>query len=263
MGCANPPLRVFALERNMVRVRNFIKLSLLILLLFPGAGALRSQGAEKATTITSKTDLVQIPVVVVDGSGKHMAGLTKDDFEILENGKSKPVAMFEEINTTPNRMERTPSRNGVYTNAVTGDKSAKRLTIFALDTINTPFLDQNYAREELIKFLARRINSDEPCALISIQGNGVKVIHDFSSDPAVLVAALKKVTDKIPGPNSPGLSGAEIEHTSVLGAVQPQNSVISVNAQGDSPSVIREMETQEAAIESFVSGAELGFAVLA
>jgi VWFA-related protein len=249
----------------MVRLRNFVKLSIVILLLFPGAGISSSQGGEKPTTITSKTDLVQIPVVVLDGSGKHMAGLTKDDFEILENGKSKPVAMFEEINTTPNRMERTPSRNGVFTNAVTGDKSAKRLTIFALDTINTPFLDQNYAREELIKFLARRINSDEPCALISIQGNGVKVIHDFSSDPAVLVEALKKVTDKLPGPNSPGLSGAEIEHNSAMSAVQPQTAaqIVTKNPQADSPSLIREMETQEAAIENFVSGAELGFAVLA
>jgi len=266
VGGANPQAQVFALERNVARLRNFGKLSLLTLLLFPGAATSRSQGGEKATTITSKTELVQIPVVVVDGSGKHMAGLTKDDFEILENGKPRPVAMFEEISTTPNRMERTPSRNGVYTNAVTGDKSPKRLTIFALDTINTPFLDQNYAREELIKFLARRINSDEPCALISIQGNGVKVIHDFSSDPAVLVAALKKVTDKLPGPNSPGLSGQAIEQSSIVGAAQPQTSIQTLtakNAQGDSPSVIREMETQEAAIENFVSGTEIGFAVLA
>jgi VWFA-related protein len=199
---------------------------------------------------------VLIPVVVEEGSGKHIAGLTKDKFEILENGKSKTVATFEEVKTTNQRLERAPSHPGIYTNEITGDSSPKRLTIFALDTVNTPFLDQTYARQQLVKFLANRISSDEPCALISIQGNGIRILHDFSSDPAVLVAALKKAVGQSPGLT---LTGQELEQSqgTPLG-LSPATPLIS---QGGGATA--EFETQAASIESFVNGTDLAYAVSA
>jgi VWFA-related protein len=150
-------------------------------------------------TFTSRTGLVLVPVVVQDKSGEAAAGLTKDDFELQENGKSKPIATFEEVKTLTNRPSRPAPQSGVYTNELSNDSSPKRMTIFALDLVNTPFLDQAYAREQLIKFLANRVGSQEPIALVLINRNGIKVLHDFTSDPAVLVAALKKVSGEIPG----------------------------------------------------------------
>jgi len=153
---------------------------------------------DSGVVFTSRTGLVLAPVVVSDKAGTHITGLAKDDFEIQEDGKSKPVAALEEIRTFTGRASRPTPRPGVYTNAMAGDASPKRLTIFALDLVNTPFLDQSFAREQLIKYLANRMNSQEPCALLAIRSSGVQVLHDFSSDPAVLVAALKKVTGEIP-----------------------------------------------------------------
>jgi len=151
-------------------------------------------------------------VVVVDKSGNHVSGLTKDDFEVKQDGKTKTIASFEEIKSTTNRPSHVPSTPGVFTNELSSDASPKRLTIFALDLVNTPFMDQAYARQQLLTFLANRVSSQEPIALIAIASNGIRILHDFTSDPAVLVTALKQVSGEIPAVHDVGGAGfAETE----------------------------------------------------
>ncbi len=151
-----------------------------------------------AATFTARSELVTVPVVVNDKSGAHVNGLTKDDFEVQENGKTRPIAIFEEVRAPGNRIARA-GQPGIYTNAITTGAKAQRLTIFALDMVNTPFLDQGYARRQLLRYLANRLDSQEPTALVAISGGGIRILHDFTSDPSVLVAALKKVTGELPG----------------------------------------------------------------
>src|SRR5579884_3485659 len=138
-------------------------------------------------TFVSRTELVQVPVVVTNGSG-HVAGLTKDDFILQENGKDRPIATFEEVKTAPGSVRRTQGAFGEYSNTYSGTTGPKSLTIFALDLINTPFYDQTYARQQLIKFLATRLNANEPTALILINRSGIRVLHDFTTDTSVLIA---------------------------------------------------------------------------
>lgn len=221
----------------------------------------RDQSDPQSMPIISRTNLVLVPVVVDDSGGNHVAGLTKNDFEVVENGKLKSIETFEEVKTTSTPIGRAPTQPGIYSNMLSGGISPKRLTIFALDTVNTPFLDQEYARQQLIKFLAHRVDSQEPCALISIQGNGIRILHDFSSDPAVLVAALKKVVGGIPGLT---FTGQELEQSRGT----PQGvSFAAQQLESGHPSLLlakveqQEVETQAASIDSFVKGSDLGYAV--
>jgi VWFA-related protein len=154
--------------------------------------------SQSPVTFTARTELVSVPVVVADKSGNHVSGLTKGDFELRQDGKTTAIASFEEIKSTTNRPSHAVSSPGVFTNELSNDPSPKRLTIFALDLVNTPFMDQAYARQQLLKFLANRVSSQEPIALIAIRTNGIKILHDFTSDPAVLVAALRQVSGEIP-----------------------------------------------------------------
>ena len=55
--------------------------------------------SQAPVTFTSRTELVLVPVVVKDKSGEPVAGLTKDDFDLQDSGKSKPIATFEEVKT--------------------------------------------------------------------------------------------------------------------------------------------------------------------
>ncbi|QQS41843.1 MAG: VWA domain-containing protein [Acidobacteriota bacterium] len=52
--------------------------------------------AQDPDTITVETNLVNIGVTVKDRSGNHVTGLTKDNFEIYDNGKKQEVVLFSD-----------------------------------------------------------------------------------------------------------------------------------------------------------------------
>ncbi|MBI2678453.1 MAG: VWA domain-containing protein [Candidatus Koribacter versatilis] len=141
---------------------------------------------------------MEVPVVVLDTHGKPVVGLKRDDFELLQDRDKQNLAVFEEIRTTKERVQYRPGAPGVYDNQVIGSAAGKRLTIIVLDTLNTAFPDQAYARSELIKYLSREVIQDEPVALLTISSGGTRVLHDFTEDPKVLIAVLKRFDGKLP-----------------------------------------------------------------
>ncbi len=179
-------------------IRRTTSLFLCLLMLVPAtlfdAAAFAQQ--QTGTTFTSEANLVLVPVTVTDHAGNHIAGLTQADFTVLDDGKPVKITSFEEVKEIPPTITK-PKEPGMYTNAVAQPQSAKGMTIIVLDQINTPFLDQSYARQQLLKFLADHISTNEPTALITIGTRGVRVVHDFTTDTSVLVEALKKVSGRV------------------------------------------------------------------
>lgn len=151
---------------------------------------------EAALKFKSETVLVQVPTVVTDKSGNHLHNLSKNDFKILENGKQQKIAAFEEISTSTTPLPATRNAPGVFSN-VTIDQQPRAITMIALDTINTPFLDQAYGRKELIKYLADHLETGQIMGLVVIGTKGVKVLCDLNSDPASLIAALKEASGEV------------------------------------------------------------------
>jgi VWFA-related protein len=141
---------------------------------------------------TARAELVLIPTLVTDKSGNHISGLTKEDFVVFENGAPQPIATFEEIKSDPTRLSR-PRNPGEFSNAVAGETSNRRITLMVLDLLNTRFVDQAYARRDLLKYLTQSVDQREPTALYTLTRSGIHIVHDFTTDPRVLVAALHKV----------------------------------------------------------------------
>jgi VWFA-related protein len=141
---------------------------------------------------TARAELVLIPTLVTDKSGNHISGLTKEDFAVFENGAPQPIATFEEIKSDPTRLSR-PRNPGEFSNAVAGESSNRRITLMVLDLLNTRFVDQAYARRDLLKYLTQSVDQREPTALYTLTRSGIHIVHDFTTDPRVLVAALHKV----------------------------------------------------------------------
>ncbi|HLX85677.1 MAG TPA: VWA domain-containing protein [Terriglobales bacterium] len=141
---------------------------------------------------TSHTELVLIPTLVTDKSGNHIKGLKQEEFTVLENGAEQKIATFEEITSDAQRASR-PRNPGEFSNTVTGGTPNRRLTIIVLDLLNTRFTDQAYARKDLLKYLSESVNQREPTALYTLTRTGIHVVHDYATDPRVLVAALHKV----------------------------------------------------------------------
>ena len=164
----------------------------------PTSSTLQHASDEKDVEFKSQTVLVQVPVIVTDNSGITVPGLSKSDFEIRENGKEEKISTFEEIQARRAPLAASPLPAGEYTNASSLGEAPRAITVIVLDTINTPYLDQTYGRKQLIKYLAENLQPGQPIGLVSITSHGVKVIHNFSSDPAELIQALKKVNGELP-----------------------------------------------------------------
>jgi len=173
-------------------------------------------------TFSAESNMVLVPVVVADGSGKHITGLQQSDFTIKDNGKEQKIVSFEEVKEAPAAKLLKPSEPGVFSNSINAGGAAHGVTIIVLDQVNTPFLDQSYARAELLKFLAGHINASEPTGLIMLGRKGVRVIHDFTTDTAVLLAALKKVSSRSDTLNPSDSTNMNLAPTGVSGAALNQ-----------------------------------------
>jgi len=146
-----------------------------------------------APVFFSRTSLVLVPTVVTDKMGNHLTGLTRGDFQILEDNKDERIAIFEETNTSSGAIRRVDPNDAGFSNVVAPDSKAQRLTLIVLDTLNTRFADQVHARRELVRFIDETLQPGEAVAILTIGSNGLSVVNDFTTDPKVLSAAVKKV----------------------------------------------------------------------
>ncbi|MEY2411956.1 MAG: hypothetical protein QOD84_562 [Acidobacteriaceae bacterium] len=172
---------------------------LAVAIVWYGAVALYGQAAEPTVRFTTTTDLVTVPVVLTDKSGKHIQGLGKDDFSVLQDGKEQKIAILEEVQRSSDVLPSTASyQKNLFSNLLPGNVAPRQLTIFVLDLINTPFLEQAKARQALLDFLKESEDHGQLTALLELLPKGTKVVRDFTADPSLLAAALKRVNGRTP-----------------------------------------------------------------
>src|SRR5688500_4665977 len=65
----------------------------------PSGQPARAAGSQQPPPVTFKTEVnyVEVDAVVTDQQGNFVRHLTKDDFEVLEDGKPQKVELFSEI----------------------------------------------------------------------------------------------------------------------------------------------------------------------
>jgi VWFA-related protein len=147
---------------------------------------------------TSTTQFVTIPVVVTGKDGQHITGLPKSAFRIEEQGHPRDTAVFEEVTSlAPSLQVRTAMPAQGHTNFIFGESRNWRVTAIVLDLVNTPYMDQQQARRQLISYLQKSISREEPMALFGLGRSGLKQLHPFTQDPAVLIAALHKLQGEV------------------------------------------------------------------
>jgi VWFA-related protein len=217
---------------------------------------------EKSSEVNfrARTELVLIPVLVTDKSGTHVPGMKKEDFAVFENGSERKIATFEEINSDPHVSR--PANTNEFTNSV-GVGSTRRVTLIVLDFVNTPFFDQVFVRNQLLKYLAQSLNRHEPTGLFILNRSGIHVIHEFATDPGVLIAALHKVR----GDASSQLVDTPEEMEALTGSASPEGSSGDIATAGKtegsrpgSAASIGNMVQQEASrLQSMIEDAALNF----
>ncbi len=145
---------------------------------------------KKAPAVRVATRLVQVNVVVQDKKGQAITDLTREDFEVTEQGKTQAISVFSvESNQQPvGLVEPLPANT--YSNLPSRAGATPNLTVILLDTLNTPIADQVKAKKEVLQFLGQ-IKPGDRIAIYGL-GSALRVIHDFTGDGDALTRALAR-----------------------------------------------------------------------
>ena len=112
--------------------RRFVRWLVLLFAVLAGSGGVllgRQTPPQQPPTFRGSIDAVQLSVIVTDREGNPVSGLAEDDFEILEDGKPRPITTFAAVNIPIERTERTLVEKDVLSN----DGPPGRLYVIALD----------------------------------------------------------------------------------------------------------------------------------
>jgi VWFA-related protein len=154
--------------------------------------SLAIRAAKNEAILRVETHLVEVSIVARDSKGQAVKGLTKDDFKLFDNSKEVSIEVFAGLPATPTAVAPLPPN--VFSNRVQG--LLPSVTLVLLDGLNTSFHDQSWAQSEVVRFL-EKLRPEDRVAIFSL-GEHLNVLQNFSSDPQLLLAALRNAKIRDP-----------------------------------------------------------------
>jgi VWFA-related protein len=143
----------------------------------------------------SQSRVVLVDVIVTDGKGQFVPSLKTEHFTLKEDGKPQRISGFNlhryEAPRALRPMHLPPNQ---YTNFSQQDPGGA-VTILLLDVLNTPQLEQIYARKSMMNFL-RRLPPGQRVGLF-ILSDHPRLVQGFTSSSDALVAAAKSVGPEV------------------------------------------------------------------
>ena len=171
-------------------------------LLASAAGPGQQQNAmAPAPALRATARLVLADAIVTDKAGKAITGLGPQDFTVLEDGKPQKLTMVSFENPAVVSRALQSRRMQLPANVTTSRPEfrapAGAPVIMLLDALNTPTTDQARARMEMLKYLNTQLEPGRPIAVYTL-GSTLRLLQDFTDDPALLKAAVESFTPNAP-----------------------------------------------------------------
>ncbi len=149
---------------------------------------------------TINVNLVNVDVVVTDKKGVPVMGLTKDDFELLEDGRPMKVTNFyavqngapqgDGVDTDPGARPGTLGRAQLSPIGVPEDQRLS-LVVF-IDHFNIHPLNRNRVTKEIRLFITQNVGPEDRVMLVTYT-RSLKVEQPFTSDGRMVSAALSRL----------------------------------------------------------------------
>lgn len=150
------------------------------------------QAAPPTAVVKAESRLVTVDVVATDSHGNVVRDLKSSDFELTDGGRQQ-IDKFAFIDKSGVGAKSAPAGAlpaGLYTNRSSIADLAMPPTVVLLDSLNTNTADLLKARKDMLKLL-NSLPANTPVAVLLL-GESLTVVQDFTSDPAILRAALDK-----------------------------------------------------------------------
>jgi VWFA-related protein len=143
-------------------------------------------------TLKLNSRTVLVDVVVTDKSDHPVPGLTKDDFQVSEDGKPQTISFFEQrFSAKPEETAPAPPLPpNTFTNVPTVTPNDS-VNVLLMDALNTAEGDQMYVHKEMVKYLSTlppRIR-----IAIFLLSEKLRIVQGFTQDSTVLRAAIARL----------------------------------------------------------------------
>ncbi len=168
-----------------------------------GALALQPALSQQQPTFTATTNVVIVNVTVLDANGRPIDNLTKNDFEVYEDGKLQKLQSvdFQHLDNRPlpalkqALQQRTEQSSRAEEPVIESSGSQtfqnRRLIVMLFDFSSMQAAEQIRAKEAAIKFLSTQMTASDMVSIM-VFGTELQTVQDFTSDRDLLVAAINK-----------------------------------------------------------------------
>jgi VWFA-related protein len=165
----------------------------LTLLLLASLAQAPAPTARPQPPVTFKVEVnyVEIDANVVDEQGNFVRSLTRDDFEVLENGARQAVTAFSMVDIPIERVDPPLfSKTAIPPDVVSNRKAFEgRIFVLVLDDLQTRFNRTARARTAARQFVERYIGANDIVAVVNTSGFG-KGMQDFTSNRPLALKAI-------------------------------------------------------------------------
>jgi VWFA-related protein len=165
------------------------KPALAVALLFVSA-TLSAQNIGPLPPLTAHVDVqvINVDVTVTDRNGKPVMNLTKDDFELFEDGVKQKISNFYIVENAAPRDEKTARADA----ATAGEAPAefRRKVLLLIDNNYIEKAERNIALTKIEDYVAKAFGAEWAVAAI---GQGADLVQPFTSDTASIRRAFQRV----------------------------------------------------------------------
>src|SRR5262245_52899761 len=165
----------------------------------------QSPGADQQTAVTfrTETNFVEVHAIVTDQRGAFVRGLTRDDFEILEDGVAQKPAVFSLVDLPiERRVAPANSTAPVEADVLATTRTFEgRLYILLLDDLNTSVTRSPQTRELARRFIQQYLGPRDLAAVVytsDSQASG----QELTGNQRMLLASIDRfIGQKLPSAN--------------------------------------------------------------
>ena len=171
------------------------RIALVVAFVALAATAADSQQAPPPQTPTFKAQVeyVEVDALVTDAQGRFVRDLTKDDFQVYEDGRLQTISTFSLVDLPIERGERplfadAPIEPDVRSNERPFDG---RVYVVILDDLHTDVLRTQQVKTAMRQFIERNLGENDLMAVVHTGGR-TDAAQEFTNNRRLLIAAVDK-----------------------------------------------------------------------
>ena len=148
--------------------------------------------ADQQPPITFKVEVnyVEIDAVVTDSSGNFVRGLTRNDFEIIEQSKPQTISVFSLVDIPVQRPDAPLfAKTAIEADVSTNQRADGRVFVLVLDDLHTHSMRSVRVRTAARQFVERYLGENDIAAVVTT-GGSKSAAQNFTGSRRLLLKAI-------------------------------------------------------------------------